>query len=70
MVDVGDRIEVESERVGGEPRAGTVTRVNGDQLQVRWDDGHETSIVPGPGLRVPPELEDVSVSDDPRRLVG
>jgi hypothetical protein len=27
--------------------------VSGEQLRVRWDDGHETSIVPGPGaLRI------------------
>ena len=49
MVNVGARIELESERVGLEPRSGTVTDVNGDQLRVRWDDGHETWIVPGPG---------------------
>jgi hypothetical protein len=53
MVDVGARIELESERVGIEPRAGTVLQVTGAQLRVRWDDGHETSIVPGPGaLRI------------------
>jgi hypothetical protein len=53
MVDVGARIELESERVGIEPRAGTVVEVTGEQIRVRWDDGHESSIVPGPGaLRI------------------
>ena len=49
MVTVGSRIELESEKVGVEPRGGVVTGVHGAQLQIRWDDGHESSIVPGPG---------------------
>lgn len=49
MVDVGSRIEIESEKVGVEPRTGVVTAVHGAQVRVRWDDGHESSIVPGPG---------------------
>ena len=35
MVNVGARIELESERVGVEPRAGTVTEVKGEHLHVR-----------------------------------
>lgn len=49
MVEVGSRIQMESEKVGVEPREGVVTAVHGAQVQVRWDDGHETSIVPSAG---------------------
>jgi len=49
MVQVNDRIEVESEKVGVEPRTGVVTGVHGSTLQVRWDDGHETTLVPAAG---------------------
>jgi hypothetical protein len=53
MVNVGARVELEAERVGREPRSGVVIDVQGEQLRIRWDDGHETSLVPGPGaLRV------------------
>jgi hypothetical protein len=55
MVDVGDRVVVESEKVGVEPRMGVVTGVNGPFVQVRWDDGHESSFVPAAGsLKVMP----------------
>jgi hypothetical protein len=49
MVDVGARIEVESEKVGMPPKTGVVTGVNGPLVQVRWDDGHESSFVPAAG---------------------
>jgi len=49
MVNVGERVELESEKVGVEPRRGVVTEVAGDHVRVRWDDGHETLIVPGAG---------------------
>jgi hypothetical protein len=61
MVEVGARIEVESEKVGTNPRAGVVTAVEGSLVRVRWDDGHETSFVPTSGsLRV------VTTHDPPR----
>ena len=50
---VGDRIAVESERVGLSPRTGQVIEVlgTGDGLhyQVRWDDGHESTFYPSGG---------------------
>jgi hypothetical protein len=53
MVDVGARVEVESEKVGTLPRAGVVTAAEGSLVRVRWDDGHESSFVPTAGsLRV------------------
>ena len=55
MVDVGARIEVESEKVGAPAKTGVVTGVNGPLVQVRWDDGKETSFVPAAGsMRVVP----------------
>jgi hypothetical protein len=49
MVAVGARIEVESEKVGVEPRCGVVVDVEGQLVRVRWDDGPETSFVPAAG---------------------
>jgi hypothetical protein len=53
MVEVGDRIEVESEKVGESARTGMVIGVVGSLIKIKWDDGTETSMVPGAGsLRV------------------
>lgn len=53
MVKVGDRIVVESEKVGSPPRRGEVTGVSGRLLTVRWEDGDQTTFVPSAGsLRV------------------
>lgn len=49
MVEVGARVVVESEKVGVESRSGVVTAVHGPTVQVRWDDGHETSFIPAAG---------------------
>ncbi|MES4792163.1 MAG: DUF1918 domain-containing protein [Chloroflexota bacterium] len=49
MFQVGDRIEVESERVGQPPHTGVVTAVTGRLLHVRWSDGRETTFVPSAG---------------------
>jgi hypothetical protein len=62
MVEVGNRVIVESEKVGVEPRSGVVTGVQHPTVRVRWDDGHETSFVPAAGaMRV------VSEGSDTRR---
>lgn len=61
MVEVGARVEVESEKVGVEPRAGVVTGVDGATLRVRWDSGEETSFVPAAGaMRVIKETRSAS----------
>lgn len=53
MVNVGDRIVVESEKVGSPPRRGEVTGVSGRMLSVRWESGEESTFVPAAGsLRV------------------
>ncbi len=47
---IGDRITIESNRVGGGQRTGTIAEVisspAGNHYRVRWDDGHETTFFP------------------------
>jgi Domain of unknown function (DUF1918) len=50
--EVGDRIRIESERVGQQSRAGVVEEVlmqDPPRLRVRWDDGHESIVAPTSG---------------------
>lgn len=49
MVKVGDRIEVESEKVGSVTRCGEVLALEGRMLRVRWDDGRESMYIPSAG---------------------
>ena len=52
-MNVGDRIVVESEKVGVPPRRGEVIGLSGSMLTVRWEDGEQTTFVPSAGsLRV------------------
>ena len=48
--EVGDRITLESNRVGGGTRTGEVVEVisreAGEHYRIRWDDGHETVLFP------------------------
>jgi hypothetical protein len=50
---IGDRIIIESERVGQPAREGEILEVTehsyGPTYRVRWDDGHETSLRPAAG---------------------
>lgn len=50
---VGDRIIVESEKVGLKPREGEILEVIesrfGIRYRVRWDDGHESTFQPSAG---------------------
>jgi hypothetical protein len=53
MVEVGDRVLVESEKVGSAVRTGVVTAVADRLITVRWDSGSESVFVPSAGsLRV------------------
>jgi hypothetical protein len=49
----GDRIIVESEKVGKAPREGDIVEVIesplGVRYSVRWDDGHESTFRPAAG---------------------
>jgi hypothetical protein len=50
---VGDRIVVESEKVGQAAREGEILEVietsYGSRYRVRWEDGHESTIRPSAG---------------------
>jgi hypothetical protein len=52
----GDHVVIDGTKVGQARRSGEVVRVEGPEdhsrLWVRWDDGHETLLMPGPGVRV------------------
>ena len=49
----GDRIAIETEKVGQKPREGEILEVFesplGANYRVRWDDGHESEIRPSAG---------------------
>ena len=49
MVEVGDRVLVESEKVGSVTRSGVVTAVDGRLITVRWDSGSQSVFVPSAG---------------------
>jgi hypothetical protein len=60
-VKARDRIVIESERVGQPPREGEILHVTesalGPSYDVRWDDGHESSIRPAAGsARIVPHV--------------
>jgi hypothetical protein len=50
---VGDRIVIESQRVGVPERTGQILQIHesplGAEYRVRWDDGHESEIRPKSG---------------------
>ena len=49
MVEVGDRVLVESEKVGTATRSGVVTAVDGPLITVKWDTGSSSMFVPSAG---------------------
>ena len=49
MVQVGDRVVVDGRKVGQERRPGVVVGVNGPLVDVRWEDGHQSTFVPAAG---------------------
>ena len=66
MVQVGDRIEVEGEKVGSAPRSGVVTAVRGTLIDVRWSSGGESTFAPASGsLRVVGHEPDAPGADVP-----
>ena len=52
----GDRLVIDRTKVGQARRSGEVVRVEGrkdhQKLWVRWEDGHESLVMPGPGARL------------------
>jgi hypothetical protein len=55
-VQVGDRITIESNRVGGGQRCGTIEEIVaspfGNHYRVRWDDGRVTTFFPSSDVTV------------------
>ena len=49
MVEVGDRVLVESEKVGMVTRSGVVMAVDGRLITVRWDSGSPSVFIPSAG---------------------
>jgi hypothetical protein len=49
MVEVGDRVVMESEKVGTLTRSGVVMAVEGRLITVRWDSGSESVFIPSAG---------------------
>jgi uncharacterized protein DUF1918 len=53
IAKAGDRIVIESQKVGQTPRRGTILSVTesplGTSYEVRWDDGHQSGIRPAAG---------------------
>jgi hypothetical protein len=47
--DIGDRIHVQSRKLGQAVREGVVTGVIGHMLRVQWSTGEESTFMPGPG---------------------
>jgi hypothetical protein len=61
--NTGDRIVIESDKVGLRAREGEILEVipheYGTEYKVKWDDGHESSIRPAAGsARIVPKEED------------
>jgi len=49
MPDIGDRVRMESRKLGQAVREGVVTGVVGRLLRIRWSTGEESTFMPGPG---------------------
>lgn len=56
MANVGDRVVIHGRTVGTADRGGTVVEARGEgggpPFLVRFDDGHEVLVYPGPDLQV------------------
>jgi hypothetical protein len=48
MTKVGDRV-AKVDKLGHNELRGTVTEIHGELIHVKWDDDHESSVIPGPG---------------------
>lgn len=49
MPSVGDRVVFEGIKVGGGRREGELLEISGRSVRVRWPDGSESFMFPGPG---------------------
>jgi hypothetical protein len=46
---IGDTVALESQRTGQPAQTGVVQAIHGRLIDVRWDDGRETSFIPAAG---------------------
>jgi hypothetical protein len=66
MVEIGDHVLVESEKVGSVTRSGVVTAIDGRLITVRWETGSESVFVPSAGsLQVTGHESAVKEADSP-----
>jgi hypothetical protein len=63
MAEIGDRVIVESEKVGQAQRRGTVIGLSGHMLRLRWEDGTESLLTPGAGALRVVGHEDLTAKD-------
>ena len=71
--EVGDRIRIESERVGQQSRAGVVEEVlmqDPPRLRVLWDDGHESIVAPASGAAMVEPRQKAKPSGKKRARAG
>jgi hypothetical protein len=45
MLKKGQRVEELTKKTGQRPRTGMIIDLRGDEVEVRWDDGHVSSLV-------------------------
>ncbi|MEV3972873.1 DUF1918 domain-containing protein [Streptomyces sp. NPDC050698] len=61
QASLGDRIVVSGAASGGLEQEGEIVEIRGDEGEppylVRFDDGHEALILPGPGTVVRPAID-------------
>jgi hypothetical protein len=67
MASAGDRVIVESERVGESAREGEILEVLGAHevlhYRVRWEDGHESIVFPSGGsITIVPKVKETGSS--------
>lgn len=48
MFHEGDLVE-QRDNLGHHGKQGRVLRIDHDLLHIEWEDGHESSLIPGPG---------------------
>ncbi len=53
MLKRGERVEELTKKTGQRPRTGVVVDLRGDTVEVRWDDGHVSSLTGGLLRQVP-----------------
>lgn len=62
---VGERVVVTTHRIGGHRRAGKVVEViaepGHERCRIRWDDGRESVVYPGPDLTIEPRPKAVGM---------